>query len=246
MTNLSTLFDRSGAVRRPPFGQLLREYRAVFAVLRSERPLAPPQSSGDGQIVLVIPGFLIDDAFVAPFRAYLESFDFRVFGWGYGRNWGPTEGALAHLRRRVRELAALNDGPIALVGVSLGGVFARYLAYDCPDLVRHVVTLASPVRLPTASTMELLIRALSPLYSARLDVERLAVPLPVPSTAFFTPDDGVVAWESCRSDDPGCTNIEVTGPHMTICSNPAVLTRLVPILAGEGGGADQPLSPDLS
>ncbi len=55
--------------------------------------------------------------------------------------------------------------------------------------------------------------------------------LPMPSTAFFTRDDGVVAWESCQSDDPDCANIEVTGHHMTICRNPAVLTQLVQALA---------------
>jgi len=230
MANLSSVFDRTGALQRPSLSRLMSEYRAVFA----DRPIQPAREtlpSGGGAVVLVIPGFLIDDNVLAPFRRYLDSLDFRAFGWGYGRNWGPTEGALNHLRRRVGELTDLNGGPIAVVGISLGGLFARDLAHDCPGLVRHVVTLASPVRLPTASSFEILIRALSPFYSDRLEVSRLASPLPVPSTAFFTTDDGVVAWESCRSDDPGCTNIEVTGPHMTICGNPAVLSQLVSILA---------------
>jgi pimeloyl-ACP methyl ester carboxylesterase len=232
MTNLSSVFDRSGAVQRPTFSRLMSEYRAVLTA-QPTRPAHEALPSGDGAVVLVIPGFLISDDYVAPFRDYLDALGFRTFGWGCGRNWGPTERARTHLRRRAEELATLNGGPIAVVGISLGGLFARDLAFDCPGLIRHVVTLASPVSLPTASSFEILIRALSPLYSTRLEVDRLALPLPVPSTAFFTPDDGVVAWETCRSDDPGCTNIEVAGPHMTICVNPAVLSRLVPILAGE-------------
>jgi pimeloyl-ACP methyl ester carboxylesterase len=37
---------------------------------------------------------------------------------------------------------------VSLVGVSLGGVFARDLARSHADLVRQVITLGSPFRLP--------------------------------------------------------------------------------------------------
>ncbi len=232
MTDLSALFDRTGAVRRPDFAQLLQE----FGALLTDRPEAPDFTDlpdGDGQTVLVLPGFLTGDTVTRPLRDFLEDQGFRTFGWEYGLNIGPTPGARAHLRSRVRELSQLNEGPIALIGVSLGGLLARDLAYDCPGSIRHVVTMASPFRLPTASTFEPLVRMCGPLYDPAVQIERLAMKLPVPSTAFFTRDDGVVAWESCRSDDPDCLNIEVDGHHMTICRNPAVLTHLVGRLAGE-------------
>jgi hypothetical protein len=44
--------------------------------------------------------------------------------------------------------------------------------------------------------------------------------------AVFTRGDGLVAWQSCASDDPDCISAEVTGSHVTICRNPEVL-RLV-------------------
>jgi len=232
MTDLSALFDRTGTVRRPDFAQLLQE----FGALLTDRPEAPDFADlpdGDGQVVLVLPGFLTSDMVTRPLRDFLEEQGFRTFGWEYGLNIGPTPGALAHLRSRVRELSELNDAPVALIGISLGGLLARDLAYDCPGQIRHVVTLASPFRLPTASTFEPLVRMCGPLYDPAAQIERLAMPLPVPSTAFFTRDDGVVAWESCRSDDPDCMNIEVDGHHMTICRNPKVLTHLIERLAGE-------------
>jgi pimeloyl-ACP methyl ester carboxylesterase len=233
MTDLSSLFDRTGDVRRPSFAQLMQE----FGALLTDHPTAPDAASlphGQGQAVLVLPGFLTGDLITVSLRQFLDAQGFRTYGWEHGVNVGPTSAALAHLRGRVRELSALNGGPIVVIGISLGGLLARDLAYDCPEAIRHVVTMASPFRLPTASTFEPLVRLCGPFYDPELQTARLALPLPVPSTAFFTRDDGVVAWESCRSDDADCLNIEVSGHHMTICRNPDVLSHLVQRLAGEG------------
>jgi pimeloyl-ACP methyl ester carboxylesterase len=230
MADLSSIFDQTGTVRRPAYGQLLQE----FGALLNDRPQPPSFVSlpdGRGQVVLVLPGFMTGDLLTLSLRQFLTARGFRPFGWEHGLNVGPTTSALLHLRDRVRDLSDLNGGPIAVIGVSLGGLLARDLAYDCADRIRHVVTLASPFRLPTASTFEPLVRMCGPLFDAELNIGRLATPLPMPSTAFFTRDDGVVAWESCLSDDPDCANIEVTGHHMTICRNPAVLTQLVQALA---------------
>jgi pimeloyl-ACP methyl ester carboxylesterase len=232
MTDLSALFDRTGAIRRPDFTQLLQEFGALFTDHPEAHDFAE-LPDGDGQVVLVLPGFLTSDMLTRALREFLEEHGFRTFGWEYGLNIGPTPGALAHLRNRVRELSELNEGPIALIGISLGGLLARDLTYDCPDRISHVVTMASPFRLPTASTFEHLVRLCGTLYDPTVQIERLAQPLPVPSTAFFTRDDGVVAWESCRSEDEDCMNIEVDGHHMTMCRNPAVLTHLVQRLVGE-------------
>ncbi|MDB5395795.1 MAG: alpha/beta hydrolase [Rhodospirillales bacterium] len=230
MADLSSIFDRTGAVRRPDYAQLLHELGALL----NSRPEPPPFATlpnGRGQVALVLPGFLTSDLLTLSLRQFLTAQGFRPFGWQHGVNVGPTTSALLHLRDRVRALSDLNDGPIAVIGVSLGGLLARDLAYDCPERIRHVVTLASPFRLPTASTFEPLVRMCGPLFDAELNIARLSTPLPMPSTAFFTRDDGVVAWESCRSDDPDCANFEVTGRHMTICRNPEVLTQIVHALA---------------
>jgi pimeloyl-ACP methyl ester carboxylesterase len=232
MTDISQLFDRTGTIRRPDFTQLFEEFSALFTD-HTEAHEFTDLPHGDDQVVLVLPGFLTGDMVTRPFREFLDQHGFRAFGWEYGLNFGPTPGALAHLRNRVDALFALNGGPIAIIGISLGGLLARDLAHDCPDKIRHVVTMASPFRLPTASTLEHLVRLCGTLYDPEAKIERLAQPLPVPSTAFFTRGDGVVAWESCRSDDHDCMNIEVDGHHMTICRNPVVLKHLVERLAGD-------------
>jgi pimeloyl-ACP methyl ester carboxylesterase len=185
---------------------------------------------GDGHVVLAIPGFFNNDRTTRELRAYLDQCGYRSFGWGLGVNWGPTPRLVAGLRRRLAQLRALDSDRVSVIGVSLGGLLARDLAYDAPDDVRQVITIASPIRLPTASTAEPAIRLTARFYRPAIDVARLAAPLPIPSCAIFTRDDGTVAWETCRSADPDGLNIEATGPHSSIQRNPdvlrAVATRL--------------------
>jgi len=109
--------------------------------------------------VLVVPAFLTGDRRMLDLRQFLDRCGFRTFGWELGVNWGPTPRLLDGLARRFDRLQR-EEGPLALIGVSLGGLLARNLAYERPDCVRHVVTIVSPFRLPTATT-------LGPLATAR-------------------------------------------------------------------------------
>jgi pimeloyl-ACP methyl ester carboxylesterase len=122
-------------------------------------------------------------------------------------------------------------GPVGLVGISLGGLVARDLAHDFPDRVHHVATLASPCRLPTASTIEFLVRPCARSYSSAVQLARIAASLPVPSTAIYTRTDGIVAWESCRISESNGAAFEVAGTHVTIGRNPDALRIVVQRLA---------------
>jgi len=113
------------------------------------------------------------------------------------------------LERRFQECRAIAGAPISVIGVSLGGLFARNLAFEHPRDIRQVVTLVSPYRLPTASTIEPLVRLLRAFFSAtRSTSGRLATQLPVPSTAVYTREDGLVAWETCRSEEANGQSVE--------------------------------------
>ncbi len=222
MSRIDTYFDRSGRVPRPPYRRLWREV-ASFCFEYPKAPDPREFDSGEGHVVLVIPGFLTSDAYTAPLRRFLKKCGYRVFGWGLKVNFGPTPRLVAGLERRFQELHELADGPISVIGISLGGLFARNLAFEHPDEIRQVITLVSPYRLPTACTIEPLVRICAPFFSSEVDVARLATPLPVPSTAVYTREDGLVAWETCRGDEPKGLSVEVPGKHVTICRNPATL-----------------------
>jgi pimeloyl-ACP methyl ester carboxylesterase len=222
-------FDRTGRVKRPPGGALVREVRALlFDHPASPDPVRLPR--GGGQVVMVIPAFLTGDWATAPFRRFLQDCGFRAPAWQLGLNWGPTPRILTGLRRRLDALRALQGGPVSLIGISLGGLLARDLAHSRPDDVDQVITLASPYRLPTAATIEPLFHVVGRFYSDDIDLARLAQPLSVPELNIFTRDDGIVAWQTCRLDAiPGEDRAahEVAGAHLTICRNPQVRAAVV-------------------
>lgn len=216
------LFDTTGRIRRPRSRALLRELwdLATYAPTPPDPAGMPP---GNGHVILVVPGFLTGDAITRPLRDFLTACGYRVFGWELGLNLGPLPATLAGLEARLRSLAVLEGGPISLVGVSLGGTFARDLAHSHPSLVRHAITLVSPVKLPTASTLDWLVRLFMPFWSKEIDLDRLAASPGLPTTALYTHEDGVLAWESCIGEDAEGTAFRITGRHMTICRNPQTL-----------------------
>lgn len=230
MTGLSLnhILDADPA-RRPGFHRLAAE---IWSLL-TYRPKPPPPESlphGGGKPVLVVPAFLTGDSFTQPLRDCLTRCGFLSFGWGLGINWGPTPRLLEGLDRRFSDIRR-DHGKVALVGVSLGGLFARNLAYERADDISHVATLASPFRLPTSVNLAPLVRLCALRYSPAVQLARLHTPLPVPATAIYTRDDGIVAWDSCFDANSADLCIELSGAHLTLCSNPETIRVLVRRLA---------------
>lgn len=192
-----------------------------------------PVPLGDGHPVIVLPPFLCSDHMSRGLRDWLAALGYAVEGWGPRVNIGPTAGAVAAVDAILRRCNEASGRKASLVGYSLGGVLARALASANPDRVRRVVTICSPFRLPTASPLEPLYRALGPLHSGEhLMLERLAAPPPVPTTAIYSPRDGVVAWQSCV-DEPGADreNVAIDGAHTTMLANPRTLRVIAERLA---------------
>ena len=106
-----------------------------LAGLPFARPLLSRAPRGDGRGVLVLPGLLADDASTGPIRRFLRRLDHRVYGWGLGRNVGPTREVVEALPRRLEHVMDRTGGqPVSLIGWSLGGILARELARQHPDL----------------------------------------------------------------------------------------------------------------
>jgi pimeloyl-ACP methyl ester carboxylesterase len=206
---------------------------------------------GEGQPVLVLPGFMTTDESTFALRAYLEGIGYEVQGWQLGRNMGPTKHVIDGMFRLVEELAAIHDQPVSVVGWSLGGVYARQLAHERAELVRQVITLGSPFRLSdrAQSTIYRLYESQShrhdPRYAKLPAFEQVAQPLPVPSTAIYSRTDGVVSWETCI-DTYGAEreNVEVLSSHCGLGLNPAALWVVADRLA-QPEGAWRPFRPPL-
>jgi hypothetical protein len=68
----------------------LLEWRALLemALLPTSWPLLMQAPRGDGHPVLLLPGFMADEATLAPLRWYLSYLGHDVQTWGFGRNVG--------------------------------------------------------------------------------------------------------------------------------------------------------------
>lgn len=201
----------------------------AMAFLRPNAVLVadPALPRGEGRPVLVLPVIGRGDAHAAPMRAALGQLGYHAFGWGLGTNLGPTPRILAGIERRLLALHA-QHGPLDIVGFSLGGVFARYLAHLHPGKVRQVATVCSPFREVLGSAF----LPLRPLLRAwrTPDLPGIAAiaarPLPVPGTFLFSRNDGIVAWESCIEPSQPGDCFEIPGLHVTITRDSDVLAIL--------------------
>jgi pimeloyl-ACP methyl ester carboxylesterase len=113
---------------------------AATGIGQTGRMSAP---STPGPRVLILHGIWNARSWVAPlaWRLRAEGFDAEVFG--YDSVFGGPEAAIPRL---IDHLQA-SDGPIGLVGHSLGGVIALETLRRQPDLpVSRVVCLGSPLR----------------------------------------------------------------------------------------------------
>ncbi len=191
-----------------------------------------PLPRGDGQIVLLIPGFLAGDWTMARLRTFLVSLGYRAETARVFFNPGPTAGMIAQLDGALLQLA--KSGKVNIVGQSLGGVLARSLAQRHPQSVRRVVTLCSPIRFPVTTPLEPFAQMLAPFHDSEWVARRheIAGPVPVPVTAIYSTDDGIVDWRQCIQDEaPGCENIRVRGAHTAVGSNPQAQAAIAMALA---------------
>ncbi|GAB3867521.1 alpha/beta hydrolase [Nocardioides maradonensis] len=207
-----------------------------FAAFWLTWPRLAPREAGDGHGVLVLPGFLADDASTLTLRTVLTAHGFRARGWRLGTNLGPTKRLWEGAQRKLERLYADTGRPVTLIGHSLGGIFARELARAHPEKVRQVITLGSPYRIssddaPTITTVGHIYDALQRLH---VDVWSSSVreeerpPLQVPATSIYSRTDGVVPWQTCVDiDRPQAENIEVRASHCGMGVHPEALAAIL-------------------
>ena len=222
-----------------PLLQLL-ELRAPLeaGVAIALRPCWSVAPRGDGHPVLVLPGLTTGDGSTAVLRHFLRARGHAVRGWGQGLNLGLREGVLDKTRDTLRRMADRHGRRVSLVGWSLGGIYARELAKEMPELVRVVVTLASPFSGHPRETNAWRLYELASGH--RIGAPDLHSPLrtapPVPTTSIWSRTDGVVAWRCCvQAPHHETENIEVEASHCGIGAHPAALYALADRLAQPEG-----------
>ena len=229
-------------LRPPSLFLMLAEARGLFELNSSLllSPLLLRAPKGDGHPVLALPGFLASDLSMAPMRRYLKELGYDAHAWNMGRNLGGVASKRAALRDLLRRIHESTGRKVSLVGWSLGGVYARDLALQMPDMVRSVITLGSPFANDIRATNAT--RLYEALTGEAVDDnpeirEAIAGDLPVPATSIYSRTDGIVNWRtSLLRPSATAENIEVhLASHIGLGVNPAALWAVADRLAqGEG------------
>jgi len=195
---------------------------------------------GDGSAVVIIPGFLGTDLYLAELHAWLGRIGYSPYFSGIGINAECPNLLIQRRLNQTIDTAREETGrKVHLIGHSLGGVIARSAAGSRPNDVASVITLASPIRgtvvnravLQAADAVRLRILeehgkgVLPDCYTGRctcnfLDSLRRKVPASMVETAIYTRQDGIVDWRYCMTLDPK-KDVEVPGTHIGMAFNPA-------------------------
>lgn len=231
-----------GGLRPPSWLLMLAEPRALFEFNSSllMSPLLMQAPRGDGHPVLALPGFLASDLSMAPMRRYLNGLGHEAHAWNMGRNLGGVYSKRKALRELLTSIYESAGRKVSVIGWSLGGVYARDLALQLPDLVRSVITLGSPfandIRATNATKLYELVsgEGVDDVPGLRAAI---AGDLPVPATSIYSRTDGVVNWRtSLLRPSATAENIEVhLASHLGLGVNPAALWAVADRLAQPEG-----------
>jgi pimeloyl-ACP methyl ester carboxylesterase len=187
---------------------LSRSYRA-FGRLGERGPAVGPK-------LMVIPGFLASDRTTLGLQRALAEAGFRVAGWGLGLNRGVREDIVDRMTERLERFGG--GGKVILVGWSLGGLYARVVAQERPDLVEKVITLGSPFagdRRRNNNVWRLYEWVAGhPVNDPPIDKDPEKKP-PVPTLAIWSRRDGIVSAAGARGTPAGRdAELELDCSHM--------------------------------
>lgn len=185
---------RSAAAVPHTFAEYFR-FRRDWNKIKDKLP------EGDGHPVLVLPGMMTGDFFYKTFRRHIDEKGYKAYTWNNGVNMGLSDKTAEHLRARLEEVYKdSGNKKITIIGHSLGGIFARELAREYPEMVRDVITMASPFGGMTGGDgVPQLLRKIFNLFSGKKKWDgdpaihnRGLTPPPVPVTSVFSNDDPII------------------------------------------------------
>jgi triacylglycerol lipase len=204
---------------------------------------------GDGQPVLLIPGFLAGDDSLALMTGWLRRTGHHTRKAGMRLNVNCASVAVEQLAERVESVAQERGQRVAIIGQSRGGSFAKVLAVRYPELVSGIVTLGSPqidplavhpvVRAQVIAMGMLGTLGLRGVFSHRCrngdccesfweDLEK-PVPRNVRYLSVYSRRDGIVDWRACL--DPSAEHLEIATSHCGMAVHPSAYEAVAAALA---------------
>jgi len=222
----------------PPIANLLRELPNLTLIWSSPvRPvlLTEPKKKAakDAPPVLVLPGILSSDPATSLMRRTLKRKGYHAYGSKLGVVTGVTHRLMAKAQARLDEVYAKHNTPITLIGISLGGLYARVLAQRNPDKVALVMTLGTPFSGDRRANNAWRV------YEAINDhgVDNPPFPddpsqkPPAPTIAIWSPNDGIIAPACSRGlEHERDIAIEVPESHFEFSASRRSINRILALL----------------
>jgi triacylglycerol lipase len=200
---------------------------------------------GNGEPVLLIPGFFAGDWMMAPMARWLRRLGYSPYHSGIDLNLGCPDEKAQRLQWRVAAIVRDTGTPLTLIGHSLGGVLARWLTISMPSMVARGVGLGAPLRhewdsvnvrvrplmRTVASFWQQMTGAAGRCGTAHCDCGFAAALHRSSGSRFvsiYTRNDEVVDWRTCVDGGP---SYEVPGRHLGMVVNREVYRVVAGMLA---------------
>lgn len=226
----------------PSFGTWLRELPNLPIIwsspmrqvrLSAEQLPQPHHARGP---VLVLPGILSSDAATSLMRRTLNAAGYQAFPSTLGVMTGITPEIFARAEARLDGVYQQAGAKVTLVGISLGGLYARVLAQRHPEKVALVMTLGTPFSGDRRANNAW--RLYEAINNHKVDepplVDDPRQKPPVRTIAIWSPQDGIVAPACSRGEEGECDlAIEVPERHFEFSASRRSIERILAILEQE-------------
>lgn len=226
----------------PPIANLLRELPNLTKIWSS--PVRPVGITGprqraraDAAPVLVFPGILSSDPATSLMRRTLKRKGYDAYGSKLGVVTGVTHRLMAKAQARLDEVHEKHGRPITLIGISLGGLYARVLAQRNPDKVHLVMTLGTPFSGDRRANNAW--RVYEAINDHGVDnppfSDNPSDKPPVPTIAIWSPNDGIIAPACSRGlEHERDLAVEVPERHFEFSASRASIKRILILLEEHG------------
>lgn len=227
-------------IKVPKTYQIALEVMGVVDVakLLFQIPSFKNHPKGNGEPIIVLPGYATNDNITYPLRTYLNFIGYQAEGWELGFNHGIVSRLLRDFQKVLNKSYETFGKKIILLGWSLGGYIAREIARDNPDKVSKVISVGSPIFGGPKYT------SLGNYYAEKQNIdmdalekeidERYKIPITTPLLSIYSKSDNIVSWQaSIDTFSPNAKNIEIEATHLGLILNPDVYFEIAKFLKHE-------------
>ncbi len=232
--------------------ELPRAANETFSLIRNLGYTIRRSPNGQGQPVLTLPGYGAADGSMSALRFFLRRIGYDTHALQLGRNFESAEDRIQSIDdacdfrekmvelvcERIDEIYEATGEKVALIGWSMGGLYALDASQARSRKVKRVITLGSPFGDPRGTAiwnlMRTVNRSVMPVEEQNFDrwtKKQLVKKRSVPIDVIYSPNDGIVSTDIARlPDHPSVTHHEIDSSHLSFALNEQAYVKVSQLL----------------